>query len=203
MYLCIKVFKHTCISKSRLINDKQEGNIPNLGISDHSQVVRLGKMWKNIGQYTYIRAMTCPETPKHLTNFNHCMMTINSRGLAGGRGGVFRTAVGMNSIYCSYFFRTISYWFPWQVSCTHSHVSSSISLLYSYQTSYRTSVNVMLIRTRAWKKFEAILKIAANQTAIKQTTTTTYRHIAHWNCTQTNRTQITFVQHLKKRGNRA
>lgn len=42
MYLCIKVFKHTCISKSRLINDKQEGNIPNLGISDHSQVVRLG-----------------------------------------------------------------------------------------------------------------------------------------------------------------
>lgn len=104
MYLCIKVFKHTCISMSRLINDKQEGNIPNLGISDHSQVVRLGKMWKNIGQYTYIRAMTCQgtyliiylvffrgperqETPKHLTNFNHCMMTINSRGLAGGRGG--------------------------------------------------------------------------------------------------------------------
>lgn len=104
MYLCIKVFKHTCISKSRLINDKQEGNIPNLGISDHSQVVRLGKMWKNIGQYTYIRAMTCQgthliiylvffrgperqETPKHLTNFNHCVMTINSRGLAGGRGG--------------------------------------------------------------------------------------------------------------------
>lgn len=39
MYLCIQVFKHTCISKSRLINDKQEGNIPNLGISDHSQVV--------------------------------------------------------------------------------------------------------------------------------------------------------------------
>lgn len=78
-------------------------------------------MWKNIGQYTYIRAMTCQgtyliiylvffrgperqETPKHLTNFNHCMMTINSRGLAGGGGGGFRTAVGMNSIYCSYFF---------------------------------------------------------------------------------------------------
>lgn len=138
MYLCIQVFKHTCISKSRLINDKQEGNIPNLGISDHSQVVRLGKMWKNIGQYTYIRAMTCPETPKHLTNFNHCMMTINSRGLAGGRGGVFRTAVGMNSIYCSYFFQNNFI----LVSMTGFLHASCISLLYSYQTSYRTSVNV-------------------------------------------------------------
>lgn len=160
MYLCIQVFKHTCISKSRLINDKQEGNIPNLGISDHSQVVRLGKMWKNIGQYTYIRAMTCQgthliiylvffrgperqETPKHLTNFNHCVMTINSRGLAGGRGGGYsEQLLAWTRFIVHIFFRTISYWFPWQVSCTHSHVSSCISLLYSYQTSYRTSVNV-------------------------------------------------------------
>lgn len=128
-------------------------------ISDHSQVVRLGKMWKNIGQYTYIRAMTCQgthliiylvffrgperqETPKHLTNFNHCMMTINSRGLAGGRGGGLPNSCWHELDLLFIFFRTISYWFPWQVSCTHSHVSSCISLLYSYQTSYRTSVNV-------------------------------------------------------------
>lgn len=83
----------------------------------HKQLDLGIKMWKNIGQYTYIRAMTCQgthliiylvffrgperqEIPKHLTNFNHCMMTINSRGLAGGRGGgVFRTAVGILFIF--------------------------------------------------------------------------------------------------------
>lgn len=35
----------------------------------------------------FFRGPERQETPKHLTNFNHCMMTINSRGLAGGRGG--------------------------------------------------------------------------------------------------------------------
>lgn len=166
-------------------------------------------MWKNIGQYTYIRAMTCQgtyliiylvffrgperqETPKHLTNFNHCMMTINSRGLAGG-GGDSEQLLAWTRFIVHIFFRTISYWFPWQVSCTH-HV-----LAYYIHIKPHIEHQWMLIRTRAWKKFEAILKIAANQTAIKQTTTTTYRHIAHWNCTQTNRTQITFVQHLKKK----
>lgn len=120
----------------------------------HKQLDLGIKMWKNIGQYTYIRAMTCQgtyliiylvffrgperqETPKHLTNFNHCMMTINSRGLAGGGGGGFRTAVGMNSIYCSYFFQNNFI----LVSMTGFLHASCISLLYSYQTSYRTSVN--------------------------------------------------------------
>lgn len=121
MYLCIQVFKHTCISKSRLINDKQEGNIPNLGISDHSQVAI--QTWEDVEKYRAIYLHSGNDLPRNifnyisslfqrtgkarntkLTNFNHCMMTINSRGLAGGGGGL-RTAVGMNSIYCSYFFQ--------------------------------------------------------------------------------------------------
>lgn len=144
----------------------------------------------------FFRGPEREETPKHLTNFNHCMMTINSRGLAGGRGGVFRTAVGMNSIYCSYFLEQFHIGF-------HDRFLARIHM-YHHVLAYYIHIKPhiehqwMLIRTRAWKKFETILKIAANQTAIKQTTTTTYRHIAHWNCTQTNRTQITFVQHLKK-----
>lgn len=172
-------------------------------------------MWKNIGQYTYIRAMTCQgthliiylvffrgperqEIPKHLTNFNHCMMTINSRGLAGGRGG------GGYSEQLLAWTRFIVHIFLEQFHIGfHDRFLARIHM-YHHVLAYYIHIKPhiehqwMLIRTRAWKKFEAILKIAANQTAIKQTTTTTYRHIAHWNCTQTNRTQITFVQHLKK-----
>lgn len=140
----------------------------------------------------FFRGPERQEIPKHLTNFNHCMMTINSRGLAGEGGGIPNSCWHELDLLFIFFFRTISYWFPWQVSCTH-HV-----LAYYIHIKPHIEHQWMLIRTRAWKKFEAILKIAANQTAIKQTTTTTYRHIAHWNCTQTNRTQITFVQHLKK-----
>lgn len=137
-------------------------------------------MWKNIGQYTYIRAMTCQgthliiylvffrgperqEIPKHLTNFNHCMMTINSRGLAGGRGGGYSEQLlawtrFIVHIFLEQFHIGFHDRFLARIHMYH-HV-----LAYYIHIKPHIEHQWMLIRTRAWKKFEAILKIAANKT---------------------------------------